>query len=51
MGTQSQNRPNFSTDFFVLGLEFFHTAYSGDREQRFRRKANSSPDDDEQLSG
>jgi hypothetical protein len=26
-------------------------AYSGDREQGFRRKANSSPDDDEQLSG
>jgi hypothetical protein len=26
-------------------------AYSGDREQRFRRKANSNPDDDEQLSG
>jgi hypothetical protein len=25
MGTQTQNRPNFSTDIFTFGLEFFHT--------------------------
>jgi len=24
MGTQGQNRPNFSTDFFTFGPEFFH---------------------------